>query len=118
MLENILRNAATRAAHEIAWMREETISMETFARDTLAAVPGTSVITAALAALEAGPRQSLHLDDVARVYSLAGEAFSCAIEEALGGRLAELAERGAALLAARSATEVQIMGEWGFVGRG
>ncbi len=118
MLENVLRNAATRAAHEIAWMREETSAMEAFARDTLAAAPAASSIDGALAALEAGPRQSLHLDDVARVYSLAGEAFSCAIETALGGGLAELAERGAALLAARSATEVEIMGEWGFVGRG
>ena len=118
MLENVLRNAAARAAHEIAWMREETISMETFARDTLAAAPDPSVIAAALAGLDAGPRQSLHLDDVAKVYGLAGEAFSCAIEAALGGGLAELAERGAALLAARSAIEVEIMGEWGFVGRG
>lgn len=118
MLENILRNVATRAAHEIAWMREETISMESFARDTLAAAPDTSAISAALAALEAGPHQSLHLDDVAKVYSLAGEAFSCAIEAALGGGHGELADRGAALLAARSATEVEIMGEWGFVGRG
>ena len=118
MLENVLRNAATRAAHEIAWMREETAAMETFARDTLGAAPGTSVITDALAALDAGPRQSLHLDDVAKVYTLAGEAFSCAIETALGGGHAELAGRGAALLATRSATEVEIMGEWGFVGRG
>jgi hypothetical protein len=118
MLENVLRNAATRAAHEIAWMRDETSAMEAFARDTLAAAPASAEISVALAALGSGPRSSLHLDDVANVYSLAGEAFSCAIEAALGGGLAELAERGAALLAARSATEVEIMGEWGFVGRG
>jgi hypothetical protein len=30
----------------------------------------------------------------------------------------DLCTRGAAILSARSATEVQIMGEWGFVGRG
>ncbi len=118
MLENVLRNAATRSAHEIAWMRDETSAMETFARDTLAAAPAGSVIAAALVALEAGPRESLHLDDVVAVYSLAGEAFSCAVEAALVGGHVVLAERGAALLAARSATEVQIMGEWGFVGRG
>ena len=118
MLENVLRNAATRAAHEIAWMREETAAMEGFARDTLVAAAGTSALADALTALAAGPRESFHLDDVAKVYSLAGEAFSCAIEVALGGGHAELAGRGAALLAARSATEVEIMGEWGFVGRG
>ncbi len=118
MLENVLRNAATRAGHEIAWMRDETLAMESYARDTLAASPGSSSISAALTALETGPRESLHLDDMTRVYSLAGEAFSCAIEAALGGGHTELADRGAALLAARSATEVHIMGEWGFVGRG
>ena len=118
MLENVLRNAATRAAHEIAWMREETLAMESFARDTLAASPGASSVSGALDALEGGPRESLHLDDVVAVYSLAGEAFSCAIEAALGGGHTHLADRGAALLAARSATEVAIMGEWGFVGRG
>ena len=118
MLENVLRNVATRAAHEIAWMRNETSMMEAFARDALVAAPASPAIADALAALDAGPRQSLHLDDVARVYSLAGEAFSCAIEVALACGHAELAERGAALLAVRSATEVEIMGEWGFVGRG
>ena len=118
MLENVLRNAATRAANEIAWMRDETAAMEGFARDALAAAPGVSTIADALTALAAGPRESLHLDDVARVYSLAGEAFSCAIEVALGSGHEELADRGAALLAVRSATEVEIMGEWGFVGRG
>ena len=118
MLENVLRNTATRAAHEIAWMRDETVAMEAFARDTLAASPGAPSIADALIALAAGPGESLHLDDVVKVYSLAGEAFSCAMEAALGGGHGELADRGAALLAARSATEVEIMGEWGFVGRG
>lgn len=118
MLENVLRNAATRAAHEIAWMSDETSAMESFAADTLGAAPGAASVADALAALFAGPRESLHLDDVAKVYSLAGEAFSCAIEVALGGRHTELVDRGAALLAARSATEVEIMGDWGFVGRG
>ena len=118
MLENVLRNVATRAAHEIAWMHEETLAMEAFANDTLAALPGAVGVAGALAALAAGPRQSLHLDDVARTYSLAGDAFSCALEAALAAGNAELATRSAALLSARSATEVQIMGEWGFVGRG
>jgi hypothetical protein len=118
MVENVLRNVATRAAHEIAWMSGETSAMESFAHDTVAAHPGATSVTEALTALDAGVRTSLHLDDVAHVYSLAGEAFSCALEVALGAGDASLSERGAALLAARSATETQIMGEWGFVGRG
>ena len=120
MLENVLRNAATRAAHEVVWMRDETAAMESFARDTLTAHPtaqGSPHITTALDALAKGPA-SLHLDDVATTYSLAGESLSCAIEVALAEADSELSARGATLLAARSATEVQIMGEWGFVGRG
>ena len=50
MLENILRNAATRSAHEIAWMREETIGLETFALDVVAAISsGAAATEAALA---------------------------------------------------------------------
>lgn len=118
MLENVLRNVALRAAHEIAWMHDETASMESLARNTVAAHPGATLVAEALAALDAGPRASLHLDDVVAVYSLAGEAFSCSLEVALAVGDTELGGRGAAMLAARSATEVQIMGEWGFVGRG
>ncbi len=118
MLENVLRNVAMRAAHEIAWMRDETAAMESFARDTASAHPSVSAVTVALAALDAGPRGSLHLDDVASVYSLAGEALSCSLEAVLAAGDSGLGARGAALLVARSATEVQIMGEWGFVGRG
>ena len=118
MLENVLRNAATRAAHEIAWLRDETLAIEGYARDVLAAFASAVGVAEALAALDAGPRASLHLDDMVRVYSLAGEALSCALEAALAEGHLELSERAAALLEARSATEVQIMGEWGFVGRG
>lgn len=118
MLENVLRNVATRAAHEIAWMREETATMESFARDTIATHPSATALLEALAALNSGLNESLHLDDVVAVYSLASEALSCALEASLTAGDAELSRRGAALLAARSATEVVIMGEWGFVGRG
>lgn len=118
MLENVLRNAATRAAHEIAWMRDETLAMEAYAKDVLSELPGAAGVGDALASLDAGPRQSLHLQDMAKVYSLAGEALSCALEAALAAGHGELSTRAAALLSARSATEVQIMGEWGFVGRG
>ncbi len=118
MVENVLRNVATRSAHEIAWMRDETAAMESFACDTLAAHPTALAVSAALADLGRGPGSSLHLDDVATVYSLAGEAFSCSLEAVIAAGDDDLSVRGAALLAARSATEVQIMGEWGFVGRG
>lgn len=118
MIENILRNAAERAAHEIAWMHDETAAMESFANDTLAAIPKATGVANALAALHAGPRASLHLADVATVYSLGGEALSYALEAAFAGGHDALATRAAALLAARSEHEVRVMGEWGMVGRG
>jgi hypothetical protein len=118
MLENVLRNTATRAAHEIAWMREETAALEAFARDVVGAAPdGAGPVGAALVALDAGPLDSVHLADVVEVYSLAGEAFSCALEVAVAGGQPDLAGRAAALLDARSQRELEIMGEWAMVGR-
>jgi hypothetical protein len=118
MLENVLRNAAMRAAHEIAWMRAESAEMEAYAHDAAAVLANPGAITDSLRALAAGPRDSFHLDEVVTVYSLAGEALSCAIEAAVAQGHAALTARGAAILSARNATELQIMGEWGFVGRG
>jgi hypothetical protein len=119
MLENVLRNVAMRAAHEIAWMREETAAMQSYAIDVAAGVGiGSPALQAALAALGAGPTASLHLDDVTTTYGLAGEAFSCAIDAAFASGDSAVIARGAALLDARTATEQEIKGEWGMVGRG
>jgi hypothetical protein len=117
MLENVLRNAATRAAHEIAWMREETAALEAYAVDVVDAVSEAQAVKAALDVLHAGPRESLDLADVVEVYSRAGEAFSCALEASMAERHQDLAARAADLLAARSRREVEIMGEWAMVGR-
>lgn len=118
MVENVLRNVAMRAAHEIAWMREETAVMELYVNDVLVAIPGAPGVAGALAALGDGPGDSLFLNDVTRVYTLAGEAMSCAVEAALAAGHTELSSRAAALLTERNVREQQIMGEWGFVGRG
>jgi hypothetical protein len=117
MLENILRNVATRAAHEIAWMREETFSLEAYARDVLAVSSDGAAIVAALDALGTTPRQSDHLTDVVETYSRAGEAFSCALELAMSEGHSALAARAAELLAARNARELEVNGEWAMVGR-
>ncbi len=118
MIENVLRNVATRAAHEIAWLREETVAMTDFATAAAHTIPGISGLDDALATLKNAPASSLHLADVTAVYTLAGDAMSCAVEGVLAAGHVELSEKAAALLATRSATELQIMGEWGFVGRG
>jgi hypothetical protein len=121
MLENVLRNAATRSAHEIAWMREETIGLETYVTDVLAAIGDGGATThateAALTTLAGAPRDSVELADVVETYALAGEAFSCALELAMAAGHAELSARAADLLAARNRRELEINGEWAMVGR-
>ena len=62
MTETVLRNAAVRAAHEIAWMREETTALMAYA-GRVAARHGSEPLQAALADAEAGPADSLHLAD-------------------------------------------------------
>ena len=116
MLENILRNLATRAAHEIAWMREETNAVEAYAREVAADHAGAPLADA-LAAVDAAPRDSLDLADVVETYSRAGEACSCALEAAMAEGDAALASRAADLMAARNQRELEIMGEWTMVGR-
>lgn len=116
MLENILRNAATRAAHEIAWMREETASLEAYARSVLATSPDGASIAEALADLGAAPSDD-HLADVVETYSRAGEAFSCALEVATREGRADLVAKAADLLAERNARELEVNGEWAMVGR-
>src|SRR6516165_9733511 len=70
MVETVLRNAAVRAAHEVAWMREETAEIESYARAVAgqAPSPGADSLRAALKALAEAPRDSLHLDDVVETY--------------------------------------------------
>lgn len=117
MLENVLRNVAVRAAHEIAWMTEETAAMEAFARDVLEAVPGADAVGDALDRLAGAPRASLHLDDVVETYSRAGDALSAALEAAMAGGHADLAARAGDLLHVRCAREVEVMSDWSPIGR-
>ena len=117
MLENVLRNVATRAAHEIAWMQEEAALLEAFANEAAATLPASADVVAALGSLRTSDRTSLHLADVTERYSLAGEAFSCALEAAIAAGHAGLSQRAAEVLAARNQRELEINGEWAMVGR-
>ncbi len=116
MLEKVLRNAAVRAAHEIAWMREEGTAIEAYAR-TVDAATGDDAVRAAITRLAAGPQDSLHLADVTEVYCRAGELLSGALEAALRSGRAELVGAGEALLATRLAHENEIVGGWVSAGR-
>ena len=118
MMENVLRNCATRAAHEIAWMREETAAMVEFAECVGSSAAASDELRAALARHRTERSDSLHLDDVAATYSLAGECLSTALEAALAAGADELHVAGRGLLEQRLEHERAIMGEWTMVGRG
>ena len=117
MMENVLRNCAERASHEIAWMREETDVMIAFAERVVASPASTPQVEGALAAYRAGRSDSLHLDDVSATYSLAGECLSTGLEAALAAGDDTLQMAGREALELRLAHEQQIMGEWVMVGR-
>lgn len=118
MMENVLRNCAMRAAHEIAWMREETNDMIAFAERVDGSAATSAALTAALRHHAAERSDSLHLDDVSSTYGLAGECLSTALEAALATGDDELCAAGRALLEQRLGHELEIMGEWTMVGRG
>lgn len=129
MMENVLRNCAARAAHEIAWMRDEEVAMVAYAERVVesgiasgavsgvASGAGSDPVTVALAAYRERRSDSLHLTDTAATYSLSGHCLSAALEAAMAADDDALHLDGRAILEARLAHENEIMGEWAFVGR-
>ena len=122
MMENVLRNCAERAAHEIAWMREEADAMIAFAQRVRAVSTITddarAEIDTTLDAFGSGRSDSLHLDDITATYHLAGVCMSAALEAAMASGDSALQVAGREVLQLRLAHEQAIMGEWSFVGRG
>ena len=116
MTETVLRNAAVRTAHEIAWMREETAVLLAYAR-RVAARHGSMALRAALADAGAGPADSLHLADVADCYERAGQAFAAALAAAQEAGAADLVARAREVLRDRVATEKAVMATYAVVGR-
>ena len=116
MTETVLRNAAVRAAHEIAWMLQETAALLAYAAE-VAARHGSEPLDAAMAAVEAGPPQSLHLADVVDRYERAGQAFEKALEAAQEAGAADLVAQARELLRDRIAIEKQVMATYAVVGR-
>jgi hypothetical protein len=116
MTETVLRNAAVRAAHEIAWMREETAALLAYA-EQVAERHGGEPLRAELADTQAGPAGSLHLADVADCYERAGQAFAAALAAAQEAGDAELVAQARELLRDRIATEKEVMATYAVVGR-
>ena len=115
MLDKVLRNAAVRAGHEIAWMREEGAAAEAYGR-AVAATTGDGEVRAALDQL-ATPGDSLHLADVTEGYCRAGDLLSVVLEAAIRSGRRDLVDEGESLLAARLGHENQIVGGWDSAGR-
>ena len=116
MTETVLRNAAVRTAHEIAWMREETAVLLAYARRVVAR-HGSAALRAALADAGAGPADSLHLVDVADCYERAGQAFAAALAAAQEAGATDLVARAREVLRDRIATEKAVMASYAVVGR-
>jgi hypothetical protein len=116
MTETVLRNAAVRAAHEVAWMREETAALLAYAGQ-VAARHGSEALRAALADAETGPEGSLQLADVADVYERAGQAFAAALAAAQEAGAADLVAQARELLRDRIAAEKEVMATYAVVGR-
>jgi hypothetical protein len=116
MTETVLRNAAVRAAHEIAWMLAETSALMAYAAE-VAVRHASEPLRTAMAAVEASPRDSLHLADVADRYERAGQAFEQALAAAQEAGAADLVAQARELLRDRIATEKEVMATYAVVGR-
>lgn len=114
MMQQILRGAAVRAGHEIAWMHEEIAAI----RDVAARAGDDARVTDAVAVLDDLDGGSLHLEDVQARYDAAGEVLSRCVEAAYAAGDAEAVERARAVLQLRSAHEMEIIGQLDLVGRG
>src|SRR4051794_15888368 len=73
LCETVLRNAAVRSAHEVAWMTDEIHSIEDLGRRVAAEPSAANRVAGPLEQLTGEPQDSLHLNDVAKAYDRAGE---------------------------------------------
>jgi hypothetical protein len=116
MAETVLRNAAIRAAHEIAWMSDETAALIEYAKTVNARIPSVE-LTAGLAAFDDGPQHSLHLSDVVETYERASRAFAVAVAAVQREGIVELVDAARDLLHDRVSTEKVVMATYAVVGR-
>lgn len=114
MIQQVLRSAAVRAAHEIAWMHDEIADIRA-AAEPLRAV---ATVDAALIALDDLDTDRLHLADVRERYGRAGEVLSCAIDAAFATGDRDAVGLLRAVLTRRSANEMRVVGQLDLVGRG
>ena len=113
MLDLVLRNAAVRAAHEIAWMTDEIEELQAYVRDARPGGPPAPDTDAAAG----GGAGTLHLDDVVEAYRRASEAFSATVEAAVAAGDERLVSRATEVLDRRIEHETEVMSGWSPIGR-
>ena len=114
MMEQLLRGAAVRAAHEIAWMHEEMAEIVA-ASTRFEADPA---VGAALAELRGRGRLEPPPGRRGGAVLAGGRRAGCAMEAAYAAGDREGIEALRAVLQARSDREMQIIGQLDLVGRG
>jgi hypothetical protein len=119
LVDEVLRCVAVRSDHEVAWMTEEIEEIEHLAESLVGgSARSTSPVGEALAQLRADRSGSLHIGDLARDYSGAGEVLSRCIESAIaeeGGLSLQVDD----VLERRLAREALVRGaEFALVARG
>jgi predicted aconitase with swiveling domain len=115
MVQQVLGTLAIRAEHEIAWLVEETDSLEALGAAIVATHPASARVAAALDESRGSTTGSLLLSEVSARYTRASEILSCAVEEVPldSDRRADVE----AALDARLAHELQVIGDFQLVGR-
>jgi hypothetical protein len=116
MIEQVIRNAAARSAHEIGWMLEELPAIDGYARAVFAAAPNDD-LAAALREAEDGADARMDLDAVTDRYARASSLFAAALETAVSTGRSDLRADGERLLEARLTREQQVMAGWSPAGR-
>jgi hypothetical protein len=116
MVEQVLKNAAIRAAHEISWITEEIPQIEAYARAVLA-VADRAQLRNQLDRLAQTADAGLDLDPLVERYARASEALSTALEIAVTEELTDLRRQGEQLVQARHARETTVMAGWSPTGR-
>lgn len=117
MLETILRNAAVRAAHEIAWMTDEIESVAVLCADA----PSVLAPDDARAIQDVAPRlepASQHLSDVVESYAAASTALAIVLSADVDrAGVAEIRARAQEIIDVRLEREAIVMGMFEPTGR-
>jgi hypothetical protein len=117
LLEQVLRNAAVRTAHEIQWMSEEIPAVASYGRAVADVAPSSELEEAIRRLEEVAGDQRLDLVVVVERYCRAGEVLAAALQAAIAAGRDDLRKEGERLLDGRLTREEEVMAGWSPAGR-